>query len=173
MYFRSGGRRKKRKANKGGPKQDPSLITEKYFAFLFYYMALNDQERIAIGHNLTSLVRDCSFAGTDCLNDRWLRWLITITQGNQNSIFSVLKAYKNLIEHPLTNLKAGNLPQFGLDCVDLYVFRFFQDLSQVFYKNEIQQKRKTFFLAFLIILLKNEGSLYYLNIISKYSYQLN
>ena len=70
-YFRSGGRRKKRKANKGGPKQDPSLITEKYFAFLFYYMTLNDQERIAIGHNLTSLFRDCSFAGTDCLNDRW------------------------------------------------------------------------------------------------------
>ena len=62
-------RRKKRRVKQTRYEGDPSLMAEKYYAFLVYYMTLNDSERRGIGHNFTSMVRSCSFAGRDCLNE--------------------------------------------------------------------------------------------------------
>ena len=47
----------------------PSYLDTEY-AFLEKYMALSKEDRVAIGHNFTDLIKECTFRGRDCLDSR-------------------------------------------------------------------------------------------------------
>ena len=47
----------------------PSFL-ETEFLFLKLYMNISEEERIVIGHSLNDMVKDCSFSGRDCNQER-------------------------------------------------------------------------------------------------------
>ena len=58
----------------GPPVQPPPVQQSSYVAeemdFLRIFMALNEEERILIGHNFTSFIKACTFRGNDCLKEK-------------------------------------------------------------------------------------------------------
>ena len=48
--------------------QQPDFIAE--LEFTRHFMSLNEQERMIIGHNFTSFIKECTFQGRNCLNEK-------------------------------------------------------------------------------------------------------
>ena len=47
----------------------PSFLETEYM-FLQLYMSISEEERILIGHSFVDMVKDCTFRGRDCNQER-------------------------------------------------------------------------------------------------------
>ena len=48
--------------------QQPDFIAE--LEFTRHFMSLNEQERMIIGHNFTGFIKECTYQGRNCLNEK-------------------------------------------------------------------------------------------------------
>ena len=49
----------------------PSFLETEYM-FLQLYMSISEEERILIGHSFVDMVKDCTFRGRDCKQERYI-----------------------------------------------------------------------------------------------------
>ena len=71
--------------NGEGPPQQggavPNYLTTEY-RFIGQYMNVSEEERKKIGHQLSDLIKSCTFRGRDCLKEKYFENLTSSTFGN-------------------------------------------------------------------------------------------